>query len=268
MQGMLQTAQAMYTAENASLSVSSAQTTGLPLIAVTLAVGLAVGCVLYLSSRWLRRRTNRVLNLGVVAALIAVAASMIWLGAAYATGRGDLLTAQTVGSAPVEALAQVSIAAQVAHSDESLTLIDNSGDDSYQQDFVAKQQLLGPGPGTYITAAAAEGGPGAGQARQLAADARAWFLAHAAARTLDDGGHHTAAVNSVLGTNSGDAGSRYALLAAAVSGAIAVDQQAFDTHASASAHAFDLLEPGVIVLALLMAAGCAWGLNRRLAEYR
>ena len=28
------------------------------------------------------------------------------------------------------------------------------------------------------------------------------------------------------------------------------------------------LEAGIIVLALMMAAGCGWGLTRRLAEYR
>jgi hypothetical protein len=28
------------------------------------------------------------------------------------------------------------------------------------------------------------------------------------------------------------------------------------------------LEAGIIILALLMATACAWGLNRRLTEYR
>jgi hypothetical protein len=37
---------------------------------------------------------------------------------------------------------------------------------------------------------------------------------------------------------------------------------------SLCAGAFSGLEAVVIVASLLMAAGCAWGLTRRLAEYR
>jgi len=38
------------------------------------------------------------------------------------------------------------VAVLQAHADESLTLVDNSGDDSYQQDFLVQAKLLGPGP--------------------------------------------------------------------------------------------------------------------------
>jgi len=38
--------------------------------------------------------------------------------------------------------------------------------------------------------------------------------------------------------------------------------------ATAGSGAFTGLVAGVAVLALAMAAGCAWGLSRRLAEYR
>ena len=42
----------------------------------------------------------------------------------------------------------------------------------------------------------------------------------------------------------------------------------FDSTARSAAGAYTGLEPGVVVAALLMAAACAWGLGRRLAEYR
>ena len=50
--------------------------------------------------------------------------------------------------------------------------------------------------------------------------------------------------------------------------AIAADQAVFRAHAMAGRNAFTGLEIGVIVLALVMAAGCARGLSTRLAEYR
>ena len=152
---LLPAAQRLDDTENSSQGTTSAQATGLPLIAVTLAVGLGLGGVLYLASRWLRRRTNRVLNAGLVAAGAVVIVSLAWLAIAYSGSRSDLLAAQARGSTPIAALARVDIAAQQAHADESLTLIDNSGDDLYQQDYLAEERALGPGPGTLLAAAAA-----------------------------------------------------------------------------------------------------------------
>src|SRR5580692_9901999 len=99
---LLPAASGMDAAENASLGATSAQATGLPLISVTLAVGLVIAYLLYRTSRWLRRRTNRVLNVGLVAAGVALIVSVSWLAAAYTASRGDMLTAQARGSTPVE----------------------------------------------------------------------------------------------------------------------------------------------------------------------
>ena len=260
----------MYTTENASLHATSAQATGLPLIAVTIVAGLGIGYVLYRVSRWLNGLTHRVLNYGLLVAGAAAVVSLAWLGGAYAVGRSDLLNAQTRGSAPVEALAQADIAALQAHSYESLTLIDNTGDDSYQQAYLRQQAALGPGPGTLLTAAqtAAAGSEASGQATAAVRYAQAWYQAHASVRALDDSGNHAAAVRSVLGSGPGDAGTQFRLLSTDLAAGIAADQATFDSSARAGDDASTGLEPGVIALTLVMVAGCAWGLNRRLAEYR
>jgi hypothetical protein len=49
---------------------------------------------------------------------------------------------------------------------------------------------------------------------------------------------------------------------------ISVGQATFADSAAAGSSAFTGLEAGVVVLALIMATGSAWGLSRRLAEYR
>ena len=267
---LLPRAQDLYAAENTSLSGTSAQATGFPLICVTLVVGLAVGYVLYRASRWLRGRTNRVINLGLVAAGLALVVSLVWLAAAYLGARSDLLDARANGSATVEAVARVGIVAQEAHADESLTLIDNTGDDSYQADFLVQQKALGPGPGTLLTAAltAARGTPAAPSVTAAAGDAQAWFAAHAKLRVLDDNGQHPAAVTSALGTASGDVGTLFTRLSNDLASAISSDQAVFDSTAPSASTAFTGLEAGVIALSLLMAAACGWGLSRRLAEYR
>lgn len=267
---LLPAAQDMYARENVSLDVTSAAATGLPLVTVTVLVGLGIVFALFLASRWLVRHTHRVLNRGLLLAAAAAVISLVWLAASYWGARGDLLNARARGSAPVEALARADIAALQAHSDESLTLIDNTGDDTYQLAYLHQQQVLGPGPGTLLTLAqsAAADSAASGATSAAIGDARAWYAAHAGLRTVDDGGDHRAAVRSALGSAAGDAGTAFARLSADLAAGIAAGQATFDSSARAGADAFTALEAGVIAAALVMAAGCAWGLNRRIAEYR
>jgi len=142
----------IYTRESALLTSSSAQATGLPLVVVAVLVGLGIGYVLVRSSRWLARHTHRMVNYGLLLTALAGLVSLVWLAGAFALGRADLLHAQQQGSVPAQAFARAEVAALQAHADESLTLIDNSGEDSYQQDFEAQAKALGPGPGSLLTA--------------------------------------------------------------------------------------------------------------------
>src|ERR1035441_7962028 len=255
---LLPAASDIYTRESRRLTSSSAQATGLPLIVVAVLIGLGVGYLLYRASRRLTRPTHRVVNYGLLLAAVAGAVSLVWLGGAFAVGRADLLHAQQAGSGPAEAFARADVGALQAHADESLTLVDNSGDDSYQQDFLVQAKLLGPGPGTLLAAVEPSGGG-------ISADAQAWYQAHRELRALDNGGNHAAAVQSAL---SGQAAAKFALLSSAPSHGINAGQAVFAPRARQGRDAFTALPAGMVVAALLMAVGCAWGLSRRLAEYR
>ncbi|MGH3176783.1 MAG: hypothetical protein ACRDPF_23330, partial [Streptosporangiaceae bacterium] len=209
---------------------------------------------------------HRVVNYGLLLTTLVGLVSLVWLISAFVVGRGDLLYAQQQGSAPAQAFARAEVAALQAHADESLTLIDNGGDDFYQKDYLAQQKLLGPGPGTLLAAvqaAAAEGGGGPGP--DVAAQARAWYQAHAALRAKDDAGSHGAAVQSAL---SGDAATSFARLSATLSEGINDHQAVFAASARSGRDAFTGLAVGMIVASLVMVGGCVWGLSRRLAEYR
>ena len=261
---LLPAASDIYTRESALLTSASAQATGLPLIVITVLAGLGLGYVLYRSSRWLSRHTHRTVNYGLLLAALAGLVSVVWLAGSFVAGRGDLLQAQQQGSGPVQAFARAEAAALQAHADESLTLIDNSGDDSYQKDYLAQQKLLGPGPGTLLAqvqAAAGTGGPGG----DVATEARAWYQAHAALRAKDDAGNHGEAVQSAL---TGDAATSFARLSATLSDGIETHQAVFAASARGGRDAFTGLAVGMIVASLVMVAGCIWGLSRRLAEYR
>jgi hypothetical protein len=256
---LLPAANDIYTRESGLLTSASGQATGLPLIVVTVVVGLGIGYVLYRSSRWLARHTHRMVNYGLLAAALVGLVSLVWLAAAFTVGRSHLLHAQQQGSAPVQAYARAEVTALRAHADESLTLIDNTGNDSYQADYLAQQKLLGPGPGTLLAAVRAAGGNG------VAADAQAWYKAHAALRKQDDNGNHLGAVESAL---NGDAAAKFRQLSTDLSDGINAHQAVFAASARSGRDAFTGLAAGMIVASLVMAAGCAWGLSRRLAEYR
>jgi hypothetical protein len=255
---LLSAASDIYTKESGQLTSASAQATGLPLLVFALLAGLGLLYLLYRSARWLTRRTHRVLNYGLLAATVIGVAALAWLAAAFFAGRSDLLHAQQHGSGPAAAFARAEVAALQAHADESLTLIDNSGDDSYQQDFLALKRRIGPGSGTLLAALPADAGA-------VAADATAYYRAHQALRALDNGGDHAGAVNSAL---SGQAAAGFNALSTALDRGIDASQAVFSSGARSGRDAFTGLAAGMAVASLLMAAACAWGLSRRLAEYR
>jgi hypothetical protein len=74
--------------------------------------------------------------------------------------------------------------------------------------------------------------------------------------------------NLVVGTGAGGTSSGYAALEGDITKAINADQAVFKSAATQGANALDPLAGVVIAASLLMALGCAWGISRRLAEYR
>jgi hypothetical protein len=265
---LLPAANGLYTQENARLAAADRQATALPVLAVLVAIVAAY--VLFRAQRWLARRTHRVFNAGLVAASLAGLISLTWLLTGLSIARAQLLDARDHGSAPVEALAQADIAALRAHADESLTLINRSGDDANQADFLRVERQLGPGPGTLLTqaAAAARGSPAAGPAAAAASAASAWFAAHRQVRALDGGGNYNAAVQLAIGSGPTSSGARFRRIETELIAAIAADQAVFGSAAPRGQSALTGMEAGMIAAGLLMAAGCAWGLAPRLAEYR
>jgi hypothetical protein len=154
-------------------------------------------------------------------------------------------------------------------------LINNSGNDSNEADFQAERKALGPAPGSLLTMAqqTAAGSPGATRATVAVKAAPAWFVQHQVVRADDNGdnpsvaggGTHQEAVTLVV---SGASGEAFQVLSTDLSDAITQDNAAFASHAQAGQGAFTGLEPGIVVATLAMVAALAWGLSRRLAEYR
>jgi ABC-type multidrug transport system fused ATPase/permease subunit len=266
---LLPAARTIYAQANASLAARSAQATGLPWIVVLLVLSALLWFALYRVQRWLSARTRRTFNLGLLAGSVLLSIAAVWLLIAFAVARSDLGSAEAHGSAPAQALAQATITVQRARGDEILNLISRSGSTSFQADFAAARQQVGPGTGSLLDAAAfASSGTATGSIIAAGRDAQAFYAAGSRVFSLDLAANYAAETSLVIGSGPGSSAAGFAVLERDLGAAIAADQAVFSSGATAAAGAYGGLEIAFVVAALLMAAGCAWGLSQRLAEYQ
>jgi hypothetical protein len=266
---LLPAARASYAQENAALTAASAQATGLPWIVVVLILAIALAFVLYRAQRWLSRRTHRVFNIGMLAATVALVVSAVWLLGSFVVARTDLQRAVGRGSVPAEALAQAAIDTQQARGYQVLNLISRSGDTTFVKDFQAVRARLGPGPGTLLAAAASSSsGAGAHWATAAGRDLRTWYTVIGQAYALDGKAQYTTETALVIGPSATASTAGFARVEADLSKGIGADDAVFHSNATAGRNAFTGLDVVIVLAAVLIAAGCAWGLSRRLAEYR
>jgi ABC-type sugar transport system permease subunit len=265
---LLPAANSLYAQESASLGSVSAQATGLTWIVVALVFAAAIGFALLRTQRWLHRRTHRRVNYGLAWASVAVIAILAWLAIAFTSARSDLENGLRHGSTPAQDLAQASTFAQRARGDEVLNVISRTGSMSFKADFDAMRHMIGPGPkpGTQLAlAAAASSGQGATGVVTAEWDARSWY---AVTEPVFSATNYAGETEHVLGKERGSSYAQFNKLQADLRLAIKADQATFTASATAGSDAFGGLEFGVILAALVMMVGSAWGLSRRLAEYR
>ena len=267
---LLPAARTIHAQENAGLTTASAQATGLPWIVVVIVLALAIGVVLFRAQRWLWQHSHRRVNYGLVGAALVLVVGVLWLIVAFAVARSDLQQGVGHGSTPAETLAQAAIDAQQIRGDELINLISRSGPTTFIADFNSVRGQLGPGPGTLLTSAAATSPSGAGTqwAAAAARDVQAWYGVNNQAYGLDKAARYAQETQLVTGTGAGTSTAGFNQVETDLSRAIAADQVIFQGSATSGENAFTGLEAGIIVIAVLMALGCAWGLNLRLAEYR
>jgi hypothetical protein len=267
---LLPAARTIYAQENAGLTTASAQATGLPWIVVVLVLAIAIAVVLLRAQRWLWQHTHRRVNYGLLGASLVLAVGVLWLIVAFVVARSDLQRGVGHGSTPAETLAQAAIDAQQIRGDELVNLISRSGETTFVKDFESVRGQLGPGPGTLLSSAAATSPSGAGvQAATAAArDVQAWYRVNDQAYSLDKKAQYSAETQLVIGPGPAGSTAGFNTVEGDLHRAIAADQVIFQGSATSGQNAFTGLEAGIIVIAVLMALGCAWGLNIRLAEYR
>jgi hypothetical protein len=264
--GLLPDARLIYNQEIAAVGASRNQATSLPTIAIAIVIGLAALAMLLWAQRWMARRTRRVFNLGLVIATATLVVGIGWLTATFGLATSDLSTAIGKGASPAEALAQASIDVQQIRGDSILNVIARSGSPSLQTDSAAQARNVGPGSGSLLGSASTAGNGQVTAALATAMTAApAWYAANEQGYTLGAQHRYTAELQSVTGR---PASNGYGRVTGSISDALDAAQQTFTSEADDAANAFGPLEAIVITAALMMVVASAWGLSRRLAEYR
>jgi hypothetical protein len=233
---------------------------------------------------FVRRRSHRLFNLGLVGASVLVFVVLGWTLIRFAGAHDALNRAQERGSDSVEVLSSARILTLRAQNNENLALIERGTGDVYVAEFERLMDELGGKDGKsgllgYAATLADRTGDGA-RIRALAPEFTALRDLHSKVRALDSGGDYTQAVALSVGTSNTDLATS---LVEAKPGQelAAVDQlqsalqsdidrsQARLASAAQDAHSgFGELELAIPVLAIIAGLLVLLGLERRIGEYR
>ncbi|MBP2050471.1 hypothetical protein J2Z21_003410 [Streptomyces griseochromogenes] len=269
---MLPAAEDLYTKENQRLDADYGDATPYPWVAIALGV-LALAALGWAQHRTYRR-TNRVLNHGLVAATAATAVVLLWLVVGHAVARSGLDGSYQHGIRSLNYLHDARIASLKARGNENLSLVargaetvtvDGKQYDAYYYDFDKDMTALGKGLSQ--AEKLADDQTGTRPVKAAEGNMAVWKKRHTSARTEDENGNYQQALDKVIGAE-GATGECFDSVDDNLRRAIDHEQAEFKQAAVDGRDAMTGLPVGAAVLAVLGAAGAVAGIGRRLSEYR
>ncbi len=269
---MLPAAEDLYTKENQRLDADYGDATPYPWAAI--ALGVLALAALGSAQHRTYRRTNRVLNHGLVAATTATAVVLLWLVVGHAVARSGLNGSYQHGVRSLNYLHDARIASLKARGNENLSLVARGAEtvtvggrqyDAYYYAFDTDMAALGKG----LTEAEklADDQSGTKPVKAAEGNMTVWKQRHASARTEDENGNYQQALDKVIGAE-GATGECFDSVDHNLRRAIDHEQAEFQQAAGDGRDAMTGLPVGAAVLAVLGAAGAVAGIGRRLSEYR
>ncbi|MFF7893759.1 hypothetical protein ACFZDI_18035 [Streptomyces sp. NPDC007907] len=271
-QQMLPAAEDLYKKENQRLGADYAAATPYPWAAI--ALGVAALAALAWAQHRNYRRTNRVLNHGLVAATATATVVLLWLVVGHTLARAGLNDSFDHGVRSLNVLHDARIASLKARGNENLTLVARGAEtkkvgeetyDAYDYDFGTDIKALA----THLAAAEKLADDASGERPVTAAmgNMQEWKKRHGAAREQDENGNYQQALNRVIGAK-GATGECFDSVDDNLRRALAHEETEFQRAAGDGRDALTGMPAGVAVLAVLGAAGAVLGIGRRLSEYR
>jgi hypothetical protein len=232
-------------------------------------IGLATLAVLVVTQLFTARRTNRILNVGLVVASVIVAVLLVWTLVRFNNEQNALVKAQRNGSDSVQLLSSARINALQAQANANIALAERGTGKAYRDEFTRLMtKLCGdrdcPGGLLAYERTVADRTDSGGRIGGIQHDAAAFWSAAQDVIDTDDAGDYSGAVASALGAQAEASKTLDTSIADASSDA----QVRFDDAAHDARSGFAILAVA-LTLGLLLAGGLVLvGLQPRIGEYR
>ncbi len=223
--------------------------------------GVLALVVLVFAQRYLTRRTNRVLNPGLVVATALTAISLLWVLVASSLAVYNA-SASKHEATLVDLLARARIATLTARGNETLTLVARGSGTAYEAEYVDADKVLDD---LLDRARVMDPTPPVVEAVE---QHERWQEVHRGVREADDNGDYTTAVAMALGRDAQGATTAFDALDAALVEAIGAARAELTDAIGRARAGLGGTVPAVVALALLAAAASTFGLWQRLKEYR
>ncbi|WP_425574997.1 hypothetical protein [Streptomyces durmitorensis] len=277
---MLPAAEQLYTVEKQRLNADYEDAKPYPWFAI--ALGLLTLGALFWAQRRNYRRTNRVLNHGLVAATAASAIVLLWLVGGHSFARSGLGDSYDHGVKSLNVLNDARISSLKARSNENLTLVSRGAEtvevgakkdikDKFDVAYQAQMKQLGSADSGLLGEAVdvADNAAGKNPVEEAAKNVGVWKDRHKTARDSDDAGDYKGALAKVVGDKDDEpTGECFDNVDKALEVALTHERNEFEQAAKDGKGAMSGLPVGAAVLAVLAAAGAVLGVGRRLSEYR
>lgn len=264
---LLPAAEELYEAETNRVGADQDRAASLPIVEVLL--GLVALGVLFYAQRFLRRHTNRVFNVGLLVASGAAVISLVWVVIATIGVMANVDSSRDDGSTQTNVLARARIAILAARADETLTLVARGSGAQFEEHYektrgelTGERGLLGTGQALATSAAVRD------RVTTATTDLEAWHAVHTEIRGADNAGDYANAVKLAVGGEATEAPAAFDKVDTSLRESIADTTKTFDDEVSQARNAVTGTVIGVILLAVLMAAGAVAGIWQRLKEYR
>ena len=266
---LLPAAERLYRIDSDRLAGEQAEARAFPWVTVGLTIILLAALIA--TQLYLTRKTNRVINVGLAAATIAVVLALAWGAVTLFVASGDVKDGGRNGSQQVEALVQARIVTLKLRADETLTLVTRGDGPDYEADFTKlTPQVSGDSEANFLVRARnlASNDQLSNEIKAAQDNTDAYIEAHKRIHDLNESGQYDKAVVAAIGSEPDSGATAFAKLDANLLKALNLGRQEFLTQTVHAQRALTGLVPGIVVLALLAAAGIAIGITQRLREYR
>ena len=260
---ILPDAQQLYRETSARVDDETTASTQIP--APVILVVTATAAFGAFSHRWLARRTKRRINPGLVAGALAILVMVVWVGTALAIPTAGSRTAKDTAAESLKTVTDMSINAQQARADETLSLIRRGDEEVRKQSFYERIDAMHKQLNAYLARPDAVDRNDLQGADELLTQ---WRRADDRINSYISVGNYRAATQVALGSGEYDSTPAFDKLDRALGKAMEQSRNQLRDDILNARRGLAGATVGGVVLSLGAAVAVALGLWPRLSEYR